>query len=154
MALQIPPGYGEGPNLAGSFALGVGLRQRDQYNRLLMAQEDRQQEEHEQARFTTALETAVRYGKDSKTMWSLFKQSYGPAAPIVNFDHVPGRTVIYHRYYFHDRLTAAVKLYLRSPAWSTYSTIQLREADKGPWRVDITDENGNVFRTLRFSISE
>ncbi len=84
----------------------------------------------------------------------VFSVSRGQVACFSRFDHVTSRTVIYHRYYFRDRLTAAVKLYLRSPAWSTYSTIQLREADIGPWRVDITDEDGNVFRTLRFSVSE
>jgi len=38
--------------------------------------------------------------------------------------------------------------------WSTYSQIQLRETDKGPWRVEISDQNGKVFDVLRFSITD
>jgi hypothetical protein len=30
----------------------------------------------------------------------------------------------------------------------------LRETDKGPWRVEISDQNGRVFSTLRFSITD
>jgi hypothetical protein len=38
--------------------------------------------------------------------------------------------------------------------WATFSSIQLREADKGPWRVEITDATGRVFKILRFSVTD
>ena len=31
---------------------------------------------------------------------------------------------------------------------------QLREADRGTWRVEITDKEGNIFKILRFSITD
>ncbi len=94
-------------------------------------------------------------------------ESYAPQTPAVvfsinigkvncysSFDPVPGKTHIYHRWYFKDRLTTRKKLFLKPPRWGTYTSIQLREADRGPWRVEITDKDGNIFKTLRFSITD
>lgn len=70
------------------------------------------------------------------------------------FDPVPEKTVIYHNWFYKDKLSTRIKLSLQPPRWSTFSSIQLREADKGPWRVEITDDKGLVFRVLRFSITD
>jgi hypothetical protein len=71
-----------------------------------------------------------------------------------SFDPVPQRTFIYHNWYFRDRLSTKIRLVLMPPRWSTYSYIQLREADKGPWRVEITTEDGRILKVLRFSITD
>jgi hypothetical protein len=84
----------------------------------------------------------------------VFSISLGKVSCFSSFDPVPRKTHIYHNWYFRDKLTTKVKLSLKPPRWSTYSTIQLRESDIGPWRIEITDLNGNVFRVLRFSITE
>jgi hypothetical protein len=94
-------------------------------------------------------------------------ESYAPQTPAVvfsieigkvscysNFDPVPEKTYIYHRWYFKDRLTTRKRLYLKPPRWGTYTSIQLREADRGPWRVEITDKDGNILKILRFSITD
>jgi hypothetical protein len=70
------------------------------------------------------------------------------------FDPVPRRTVIYHKWYRRDVLTSTVKLQLNPPRWTTFSNMQLRESDKGPWQVKVTDEDGHVFHTLRYSITD
>jgi hypothetical protein len=70
------------------------------------------------------------------------------------FDPVPQQTVIYHHWFHHDRPSAKIKLTLKPPRWSTYSTIQFREEDIGPWRVEITDAQGQIIQVLRFSITE
>jgi hypothetical protein len=70
------------------------------------------------------------------------------------FDPVPRETVIYHSWFHRDKLTTRIKLSLRPPQWSTFSSIQLRQADKGPWQVKIEDEQGFLFTTMRFSITE
>ncbi|NNG08274.1 MAG: DUF2914 domain-containing protein, partial [Desulfobacteraceae bacterium] len=36
----------------------------------------------------------------------------------------------------------------------TFSRIGLRNGEKGPWRVEITDEDGNIFGILRFSVTD
>ncbi len=70
------------------------------------------------------------------------------------FDQVGEDTVIYHHWIFRDRPSARIRLSLKQPRWSTYSSIQLREADKGPWRVEITDAGGRVLKILRFSVTD
>jgi hypothetical protein len=70
------------------------------------------------------------------------------------FDPVPEKTVIYHHWFHRDRPSARIKLTLNPPRWSTYSSIQFREEDLGPWRVEITDSQGQILQVLRFSITE
>ena len=69
-----------------------------------------------------------------------------------NFTSVPEKMFTFHNWYLRDNLKASVKLVLRPSRWSTYSAMELRSSDKGPWRVEVTDEEGNILSTLRFSI--
>ena len=73
---------------------------------------------------------------------------------FTSFDPVPEKTDIYHHWFHRDNSVARIKLTLKPPRWSTYSNIQLRAKDIGPWRVEITDAEGNVFHVLRFSVTE
>ena len=70
------------------------------------------------------------------------------------FEPVPENTVIYHHWFHRDRTSAKIKLTLNPPRWSAYSSIQFRAEDIGPWRVEIIDSKGQIFRILRFSITE
>jgi hypothetical protein len=70
------------------------------------------------------------------------------------FDPVPEKSDIYHSWYYKDKLITNKKLSLKPPRWSTCSAIQLRESDKGPWRVTITDQANNSLGVLRFSITD
>lgn len=70
------------------------------------------------------------------------------------FDNISEGTVVYHHWIFRDRPSARIRLSLRAPRWATYSSIQLREADKGPWRVEIIDAGGRILKTLRFSVTD
>ena len=96
-------------------------------------------------------------------------QSYTPVNPAVvfsidsgsgkiscftAFDPVPKNMFIHHAWYHIGRMITRKKLSLKSPKWSTFSSIQLREMDKGPWVVEISDLQGNIFKTLRFSITD
>jgi hypothetical protein len=71
-----------------------------------------------------------------------------------SFDPVPKKTVIYHHWFHRDRPSAKMKLTLKPPRWSSYSSFQLRAEDLGPWRVEVTDSEGQIFHVLRFSITE
>lgn len=73
---------------------------------------------------------------------------------FTSFDPVFEKIVIYHRWFHRDRPSAKIKLTLKPPRWSTYSSIQLRVEDIGPWRVEIVDSQGHIFNILRFSITE
>jgi len=84
----------------------------------------------------------------------VFSVSSGQVCCYTSFDPVPQHTVIYHRWFRRDELSTQTRLRLYPAKWSTYSVIQLRDTDKGPWRVEIIDQNGRVFDVLRFSITD
>jgi hypothetical protein len=83
-----------------------------------------------------------------------FSSDLGKISCYTEFDPVPERTVIYHCWYFKDNLSTRRKFVLNPPKWSAFSQIQVRETEKGPWRVDITDDDGDVLQTLRFSVTD
>lgn len=84
----------------------------------------------------------------------VFSVSMGQVYCYTRFDPVPKDTLIYHRWYHADDLSTQIRLKLHAPSWTTFSTIQLRETDKGPWRVEISDQQGRIFSVLRFSITD
>jgi len=73
---------------------------------------------------------------------------------FTEFKRVREETTIYHNWYHRDDLITAKPLTIKPPRWSTFSSMQLRDADKGPWRVEITDDSGTLIHTLRFSITD
>lgn len=83
-----------------------------------------------------------------------FPVSAGQVCCFTSFDPVPQASVIYHRWFHRDELSTQIRLRIYPPKWSTYSVIQLRETDKGPWRVEIADQDGTVYEVLRFSITD
>ena len=88
---------------------------------------------------------------NSTTVFSIERRK---AFCYTSFDPVPRQTVIYHHWFHRDIPSAKNRLVLKPPRWSSYSSIQLRETDKGPWRVEITDEKGRLLGLLRFSITD
>ena len=84
----------------------------------------------------------------------VFSVSNGQVCCYSSFDPVPQPALIYHRWYHREELSTQTRLRVYPPKWATYSVIQLRETDKGPWRVEITDQNGRIFSVLRFSITD
>ena len=83
-----------------------------------------------------------------------FSISTGKIYCYTLFDQITEDTVVYHHWFFRDKPSARIRLSLKQPRWSTYSSIQLREADKGPWRVEISDAGGRILKTLRFSVTD
>jgi hypothetical protein len=84
----------------------------------------------------------------------VFSITLGRVSCFTSFDPVPEDTFVYHSWFFRDKLSTRIKLSLQPPRWSTFSSIQLREADQGPWRVEITNREGQLLRQLRFSITD
>jgi hypothetical protein len=76
------------------------------------------------------------------------------AVCFTSFNQVPQKLIIYHNWYHRDVPSAKIRLTLKPPRWSTYSSIELNKTDIGPWRVEITDESGDVLEVLRFSVTE
>lgn len=84
----------------------------------------------------------------------VFSISKGEIICFTAFDPVPKKTHVFHKWYKRDRLISRSKLTMNPPKWSSFSSMQLRNVDKGAWRVDITDANDTILKTLRFSISD
>lgn len=83
-----------------------------------------------------------------------FSISVGKIYCFTLFDQVAEDTVVYHHWFFRDKPSARIRLSVKHPRWSTFSSIQLRESDKGPWRVEIIDAGGRLLKTLRFSVTD
>jgi hypothetical protein len=84
----------------------------------------------------------------------VFSITLGKVFCFTDFDPVLEKTFVYHNWYFRELKRASVKLSLNTPRWATFSTVQMRATDKGPWRVEITDPRGSILKTLRFSITD
>ncbi len=84
----------------------------------------------------------------------VFSIKIGKVSCFSVFDPVPEKTFIYHKWFHKDAPSTNKRLTLQPPRWATYSSIQLRETDKGPWRVEISDRHGNLLYILRFSITD
>lgn len=85
---------------------------------------------------------------------AVFSISAGKVYCFTAFNPVPRNMYVYHSWYRRDRLITTRRLSLKIPEWSVFSTIQLRQADKGPWRVEVKDHNGGTIKTIKFSITE
>ncbi len=84
----------------------------------------------------------------------VFSIDLGQVSCFTKFDQVVNQTVIYHKWYHKGKLISAKQLSLNPPRWSSVSSMQLRDADKGAWQVAVTDENDKLLYTLRFSITD
>ncbi len=84
----------------------------------------------------------------------VFSISSGEVYCFSEFDPVLEKTHVFHKWYKKDKLIFTMHLTLSPPKWSSFSRIQIRDADKGPWRVEIHDANGTILQTLRFSMAD
>lgn len=84
----------------------------------------------------------------------VFSIAVKKAICFTSFSEVPEKVIIYHNWYKRDKLIARMRLRLKPPQWTTFSSIPLKEKDKGPWRVEVIDPEGKLLRTLRFSLTE
>lgn len=84
----------------------------------------------------------------------VFSISSGEIFCFSEFDPVFEKTHVLHQWYKKDKLIFTMRLTLSPPKWASFSRIQIRDADKGPWRVEIHDTDGTILQTLRFSMAD
>jgi hypothetical protein len=84
----------------------------------------------------------------------VFSTAIGQVVCFTAFEQVPAKMYIFHNWFRSDKLITSKRLTLNPPSWSSFSRVQLRQADVGPWRVEILDEQGKLMKTLRFSITD
>jgi hypothetical protein len=83
-----------------------------------------------------------------------FSIDVGKISCYTSFEGLPDTTYTLHKWYRRDDLVTSKRLTLKPPSWATYSSIQLREADKGAWRVEIFNADDQLIETLRFSVTD
>jgi hypothetical protein len=93
-------------------------------------------------------------GQNAVNAAVVFSKTKGSVYCLTIFDTVSEKTFIYHDWYFRDERKRHVKLFLQSPRWATFSRTEIREADIGPWRVEIRNDQDNILAVLRFSITD
>ena len=84
----------------------------------------------------------------------VFSISSGEVFCFSEFDPVFEKTHVFHKWYKKDKLIFTMRLTLSPPKWSSFSRIQIRDADKGPWRVEIRSAADTLLQTLRFSMAD
>ena len=84
----------------------------------------------------------------------VFSIDLGRVFCFTEFDPVPKQTVIFHKWYHRGSQVTVKQFTINTPRWSISSSMQLRDADKGPWQVDVVDKNDKLLYTLRFSITD
>ena len=84
----------------------------------------------------------------------VFSVAREKAVCFTSFNKVSEKTFVYHNWYYKDVPSARIRLTIQPPRWSTFSSIQIRRTDVGPWRVEITDSQGEILHVLRFSITD
>jgi len=121
------------------------------------SQQDEKNSSAQESKKLTLVRAVMCEGIQEFKPWNqavVFSITIGKASCFTSFDPVPTTTHIYHNWYHRDNLSKRMKLFLQPPSWATFSSIQFREADKGLWRVEITDPEGNIFYVLKFSITD
>ena len=61
-------------------------------------------------------------------------------------------TSIIHIWYYQDTKMAEVTLPVKSLYWRTWSSKKIMPDWQGPWRVEVTSEDGNLLKTIPFTI--
>ena len=84
----------------------------------------------------------------------LFSIANGKAVCFTYLTQVSKKIILFHNWYKADKLSSRFPLPIEPLQGFTLSKIELRESDKGAWRVEITDEGGNLLKVLRFSITD
>ncbi|RJQ66534.1 MAG: DUF2914 domain-containing protein [Desulfobacteraceae bacterium] len=93
-------------------------------------------------------------GFEPKFVSVAFSINAGKISCYTSFEGIADTTFVEHKWYLRDELVTSKRLTLKTPRWATYSSIQLREDDKGPWRVEIWDARNQMIQTLRFSVTD
>lgn len=111
---------------------------------------------HSTTRMTLARAVMCEYIEEfaPQNVAVVFSINVGKISCFTSFDDIKTSTYALHKWYRGGQLVTSKRLTLKPPSWSTYSSIQLREADKGPWRVEIINNRNQLIKTLRFSVTD
>lgn len=118
------------------------------------AQADAQAATASKVRLVRAVMCEVIDAYEPRYVAVAFPITTGRISCYTSFDEISKVTAVYHKWFRRETLVTSKRLTIKPPNWATYSSIQLREADKGPWRVEVWLESGTLLKTIRFSVTD
>jgi hypothetical protein len=83
---------------------------------------------------------------------TVFSMGIGRVVCLTSFTPASQKTVVFHSWFRRGQLSNKHRVSISPSGSAALSSIQLREADKGPWHVEISDSSGRILNILRFSI--
>ena len=98
-----------------------------------------------------AIATAIENRSPQKTALS-FPTDIGTLHCFTKVVGAATETSITHIWYHQDNKMTEVNLPVRSLSWRTWSSKKIIPAWKGPWRVDVIAENGELLKSITFAI--
>ncbi len=118
----------------------------------------------EEKPITTASETRLSVSssvmceeiKDGKpvNVSAVFSKKLDRINCYTRFKPLDRDTTFFEDWYRRDKLNTRKTISLKPNSTWTYAGIFVQESDMGPWRVEITNENGDILHVLRFSITD
>jgi hypothetical protein len=83
---------------------------------------------------------------------AVFSIAVGRVSCLTSFAPTSRRAIVFHSWFHRDHLSSKQRVAITPSDPVALSSIQLREADKGPWQVEVSDGSGRTLKILRFSI--
>lgn len=59
---------------------------------------------------------------------------------------------VFHIWYYKDKEMAKIQLPVKAKTWSTWSSKEISEGQRGEWRVDVVDPSGKLLANRKFRI--
>ncbi|NOZ26141.1 MAG: DUF2914 domain-containing protein [Nitrospirae bacterium] len=100
-----------------------------------------------EAAIATSVENLVPKGVSDR-----FPGSVGKLYAFTRIAGATKETLVWHLWFYGDKLMAEVSLPVKSVNWRTYSSKRIVPGWTGEWRVDVTNEDGLLLETLYFTI--
>ena len=126
-----------------SFAIGFGL------SLFALQAQDASSLAVEEMQFGTAVENRQLTGADS-----VFSADVGEVYCFTKITGAETPVTVSHVWYYGDEEKARLEHDVKAKSWRTWSSKHITGAMKGNWKVEITDTQGAVIETLRFTVNE
>jgi len=100
-----------------------------------------------EAAIATSVESLTPQGASDS-----FESNVGKLYAFTKITGAEGETSVKHLWFQGDHLVAEVELPVKAASWRTYSSKTITPDMVGPWKVDVTAQDGTVLKSIPFII--
>jgi hypothetical protein len=100
-------------------------------------------------------ESAIATGMEGLTPQGAadsFESGVGKLYAFTKITGAQGETSVKHLWFHGDHLVAEVELPVKASTWRTYSSKTIMPDMTGPWKVDVTAQDGTVLKSIPFTV--